>query len=262
VRKYLQLDISILGAHSNESNTSKCISILIDGVLAIDAGGLTSSLSLREQKKIKSILLTHEHFDHIKDIPLLALNLFRMKRTVNIYSLPSIYSTIKKHLLNGQVYPELHGLPAEKPTVNFRRIVPLQERKIEEYQVMAVPVKHHLHSVGYQVCNGAGKSIFYTGDTGPGLSDCWQNLKCDLLFIETTLPNSYHEYARQTGHLTPKFLLAELKLLQKIKGKLPQIVVIHNDPLLEDKIKEEISVINSSLNTKIAIASEGMRFTL
>ncbi len=43
------------------------------------------------------------------------------------------------------------------------------------------------------------------------LYDCWQCLSCDLLFIETTLLNSYEEYALETGHPTSKLLFAELK---------------------------------------------------
>tara|TARA_Y100000310_G_scaffold215713_1_gene216645 strand:+ start:381 stop:644 length:264 start_codon:yes stop_codon:yes gene_type:complete len=70
------MKIQILGAHICESQTSKLTSLLIDDVLAIDAGGLTSSLSFEAQQKIKAILLTHQHYDHIRDIPTIAVNRF------------------------------------------------------------------------------------------------------------------------------------------------------------------------------------------
>lgn len=256
------MEIKILGAHSNESKTSKCISFLIDNVLAIDAGGLTSSLSLKEQRKLKSILLTHDHFDHIKDIPLLALNFYRMKKRIRIYSRPEVFSTIKEHLLNGQVYPELQEIPLEEPTVNFSPIVPFRKHKIGKYIVTAIPVNHHVNTIGYRVRDDTGKTFFYTADTGPGLYDCWKNLSCELLFIETTLPNSYEDYARKTGHLTPNLLFAELTMLQELQGGLPRIVVVHNDPLLKNKLKREIAEVAKSLNTPITIATEGIRFRL
>ncbi|GAG76974.1 unnamed protein product, partial [marine sediment metagenome] len=81
----LTMHIQVLGAHNCESQNSKLISLLIDDVLAIDAGALTSSLSLEAQQKIKAILLTHQHYDHIRDIPTIAMNLFLRQATINVY---------------------------------------------------------------------------------------------------------------------------------------------------------------------------------
>ncbi|GAJ16573.1 unnamed protein product, partial [marine sediment metagenome] len=50
------MNIRILGAHNCETRTTGCICLIIDDVLAIDAGELTSSLSMSEQKKLKAIL--------------------------------------------------------------------------------------------------------------------------------------------------------------------------------------------------------------
>lgn len=256
------MNIHILGAHSNESKTTKCISFLIDNTLAIDAGAITSSLSLKEQEKIQHILVTHEHFDHIKDIPLFALNAFRMNKSFDVYALQSVISTVKKHLLNGQVYPSFQKIPAEKPTIKFHRIVPFHEQHIQKYKILAVPVNHDGNAVGYQISDNKGKVFFYTADTGPGLLDCWERISCQLLIIETSLPNIDKEYAIKTGHLTPELLLNELKVLKRIKKVLPRIVVVHNDPLYKAEIKEEIEKVAASLKTPITIAAEGNRFIL
>jgi cAMP phosphodiesterase len=256
------MKIQILGAHSSESKTARCISLLIDNTLAIDAGGLAASLSLAHQKRLKTILLTHAHFDHIKDIPLVALNLYRMNASTSVYSLPEVSRIIIEHLFNGKVYPLLHELPTDKPTLKLHSLTPLRERKIENYRVLPVPVNHDGNTVGYQVRNDEGKTLFYTADTGPGLSDCWRRLSFQLLIIETTFPNSYEDYARETGHLTPKLLLAELIGLRKIKGNLPRIVVIHRDPFLESKVERELVDVSAALDTPITVAREGMRFIL
>jgi cAMP phosphodiesterase len=256
------MNIQILGAHSNESKKTKCISFLVDDTIAVDAGAISSTLTIRKQKKLNAILLTHSHFDHIKDVPLFALNCFRMNKRIHIYALPSVISTIKKHFLNGQVYPELFALPVEKPTVNFHRIFPSQVCRIEKYEITAITVKHHGKTVGYQIRDNDGKSFFYTSDTGPGLKNCWNKISCQLLFIETSFPNRYEEYARETGHLTPKLLLTELKALQKIRGELPQIVVVHNDPLMENQIKKELADVATALGISITVASEGMKLRI
>jgi len=44
------MELTILGAHNCESDKMKLTSLLIDRVIAIDAGGLTSSLSIEEQR--------------------------------------------------------------------------------------------------------------------------------------------------------------------------------------------------------------------
>lgn len=123
------MKIRILGAHSSESKTARCVSFLVDDTLAIDAGGLAASLSLANQKRLKAILLTHAHFDHIKDIPLVALNLYRMNTSVKVYSLTEVSAIIIDHLLNGEVYPLLQELPTHKPTVSFHDLTPLKNKR-------------------------------------------------------------------------------------------------------------------------------------
>ena len=67
------MNIKILGAHATlESTNTKCISLLIDDVLALDAGALTSTLSFSDQRKLRAILCAHGHWDHVKDVRTLA----------------------------------------------------------------------------------------------------------------------------------------------------------------------------------------------
>jgi ribonuclease BN (tRNA processing enzyme) len=256
------MNVTILGAHSSETTSARCISMLIDGTLAIDAGALTSSLSLKAQKKLGNVLLTHSHFDHIKDIPLLALNSYRMDARINVYARPSVRAIIQNHLLNGHVYPRFYGLPAKKPTIKFHHVSLSKELEIGGYRVLALLVNHNDGAVGYQVSDAKGKSLFYTSDTGPGLSECWKRVTCQLLIIETTLPNGHEDYARRTGHLTPDLLLVELTELLKIRGELPRIVIVHRDPLFEDEVAEGVAKVADTLKADITIGTEGLRLKL
>ena len=251
--------IRILGAHSCESRATRCVCILVDDRLAIDAGGLTSSLSILDQQKLKAILLTHQHYDHIRDVPMIALTLYRCRTNIDVYSTPDVLDVIETHLLNGIVYPRFQEIPKEKPTISLNAIVPYKTRIINGYGVLPVPVNHDGITVGYQISDAKRKTIFYTADTGPGLTDCWKCLSPQLLIIDFTVPDSYQKFATETGHLTPSLLSEELMQFQEIKGYLPQIVLIHMDPILEKETTEDIKRISEAFNTPITIAYEGMK---
>lgn len=253
------VNIQILGAHNCESQTTSCVCLLIDDTLAIDAGGLTSHLSIPNQQKLEAILLTHQHYDHIRDIPGIALNLSLWGSSIKVYSTPDVRDTIETHLLNGKVYPRFQELPETKPTVRFNVIRPYALQSVNGHEILAIPVNHFDTTVGYQVSDKQGKAMFYTADTGPGLSECWKLISPQLLIIDVTMPNVYEEFARKTGHLTPNFLKMELTAFSEIKGYLPQIIAVHMDARLERRIKDEIAGVAQALNTTIIMAREGMQ---
>lgn len=191
------MNIRFLGAHNRETRTSSCICLLIDDTLAIDAGGLTSNLSVSEQERLNAILVTHQHYDHIRDIPGIALNFSLRGANIKVYSIESVLNTIETHLLNGTVYPQFQHLPATKPTVSLNLVKPYQPENIDGHRIVAIPVRHVENTVGYEVSDRQGKTLFYTSDTGPGLSDCWQYISPQLLIIDVTLPNSHEKFARE-----------------------------------------------------------------
>jgi len=250
------MNIRVLGAHNRETSTARCISLLIDESLALDAGAIASGLSTSEQKNLKGILLTHQHYDHIKDIPMLAITLYNYGLSINVYTTPGVQQAIETHLFNGTVYPKYQELPEEKPTIIFQPIAPYVSKKLDRYEVLAIPVNHYNGTIGYQVKNG-GKTMFYTADTGPGLISCWRHLSPRLLIADVTVPNRYEEFAISSGHLTPRLLSEELNRFQMLKGYLPQVVIVHMDPEMEQEIRDEIAVVAQTLNTSIDMAHEG-----
>ena len=252
------MKIQILGAHNCESQKTKLVSLLIDDVLAIDAGALTSSLSFEAQQKIKAVLLTHQHYDHIRDIPTLGMNALFHKTTISVYSIQAVYDALATHLLNGKLYPKFLEKPEGNPTIKFTVIEPNKVTQIEGYRILAIPVNHSAPTVGYQITSPDGKTFFYTGDTGPGLADCWQYVSPQILITEVTAPDRYEESARELLHLTPNLLRQELDRFQEIKGYLPQVWLVHMNPTQEKEIAAEIAVLVKSLSYPIRLAREGM----
>jgi len=252
------MNVKLLGAHNTETTSTRLSGILIDGVLALDAGSITSSLSLEEQKKIKAVFLTHQHYDHIRDLPALAINMFEAGTTIDFYAALPVFEIITSHLFDDIIYPDYLKRPLENPTVKLNILESFKQVVVEGYSILPVPVSHSVPGTGYQVTSSDGKAIFYTGDTGPGLGDCWRQVNPRLLIIEVTASNRFEHYNRENKHLTPELLRQELITFRELKGYLPQIISVHMSPEFEEEIRTELAVVAGELNTLIETGYEGM----
>lgn len=257
------MNIRILGAHSCETQSANLTSLLIDDMLAIDAGGLARALSVADMQKIAAVLLTHQHYDHIQDVTTLGRILSMRGQSVNVYSIQDVYDVLHAHLLNGKIADRFLQEPDEEhPTIHFNIIRPYQNIEINGYHILAVPVNHTVPTVGYQVTSPDGKSLFYTGDTRPSLSNCWEHISPQLILIDTSLSNRYEKLAMKLGHLTPNLLRQELDNFRRIKGYLPRVVTVHMDPLTESEVETEIAAMNESLGGVITFGHDGMELQL
>lgn len=251
------MQIRILGAHQSNSASTRSTTILVDGVLSIDAGSLASTLTLEEQDNVQAILLTHQHYDHLKDIPALGLNTIWNGPT-NVYCIRETKEAILTHLLNDVLWPDLTKMPSvDNPALAFFSVEPLKPFEVAGYEVLAVPVSHAVPTVGYQVERN-NRRLFYTADMGGGGAKVWPHINPDLLITEVTYPNRCRNVARDAQHLTAALLHGELEKYRSIKGQLPRIVVIHVSAHFDHEIREEVAEIAARLGVEITVAQENM----
>jgi phosphoribosyl 1,2-cyclic phosphodiesterase len=255
------VEIQILGAHLAEAKGARLTSLLVDGVLAVDAGGLTSALSLPEQKKIETVLLTHHHFDHTRDLVTLSANAgYYWRKQLTVCGLRYTLDIVTDCLLGGKMYTNFFEYPdEEKPTVILEAIEPYSKKAIAGYEVLAVPVKHSAPTVGYQVTSQDGRSLFFTGDTTVGVSDCWQHISPQLLVTEVAGPDKYEDWLKKAGHLCSRLLREELIEFRRLKGYLPRVIVIHIGNPYEQEIKEEVAQVAQELEADMSLGYEDMK---
>jgi ribonuclease BN (tRNA processing enzyme) len=249
--------VRFLGTHNAESRNTRLVSFLIDGTLAVDAGSLASELSFSEQKKIKAILLSHGHYDHIRGIPAFAFN--NSQHATKVFATQQTLEILCSHLVDGVIYPKFTERTCflGKPALELCALEPWKSEDIGGYRVLTVPVNHAIDTVGFEITSRDGKKIFYTGDTGPGLLSLWEHVSPHLLIIDVTFPNRFENVAKDAGHLCPEMLKVELVEFRRVKGYLPQVVLIHLSPKFEGEIREEVREMATELGLSIGIACEG-----
>ncbi len=259
------MKIKILGAHNTESRDTRVGGILIDGVVALDCGALTSTLTFEEQLSLRAVLVTHHHFDHIKDVVLLGATFYHAKARLGVYC-PEAVADALHYLFSypGKLYTDFLRRPTGSPTIDLHTVQPLVPFSVEGYQAIAVPVKHSAPAVGFQLTALGGRKLFYTGDTGVGLEDCWRQISPDLLIIECTASNRYINEGRESGHLTPALLRDELISFWRIHGYLPRVATTHHfpDPAEYEEIVAELKGISAELDVAILPAHEGLELEI
>lgn len=249
------MKLRVLGASGSDMPGQHLTSFLIDDSLLFDAGGVTNSLTLRQQQKIKYIFITHAHLDHIRDIPFLADNIVisGQKSQIKVFSINDVVEDMKKHLLNQRLWPDFTAIPSKKNSIlKLEKIKEGETVTINGFNITAVAVQHTVPAVGYLV-QKENKTLFYTGDTGPS-EQTWNALgkiNLDALIIEVSFPDDLKDIALKTGHLTPSLLFDDLSRLEYPPRK---IYVTHVKPFYRKKIEKEI---NSAKKYKIKILGGG-----
>jgi ribonuclease BN (tRNA processing enzyme) len=250
------MNIRVLGCHGSQLPNYNTTSYLIGRNVLVDAGTVTTVLSLPEQLNIDYIFITHAHLDHVRDLAFLADNIWsqRRGRPLIIVSTKGIIEAIHRHIFNNVIWPDFSRLPSpQAPLIKFKIIKPGKKEKIGDLQIRAIDLHHVVETVGY-VVTAKEKAVIFFGDTGP-TEEAWRIAKrtagLKAVFIETSLPDGMRELANKTGHLTPLSLAAELKKLTSAK---PGIYLYHMKPSYHEAIRKDLAVIK---DRKIHIIEDG-----
>ncbi len=246
------MHIQILGAHNSETLQTRLACILLDDVIAFDAGALTSTLTLPQQKRIKHLLITHKHYDHVRDLLTLGVNTRRDGMSM-IYSIEEVLKPIREFYINGQLYPDFTKVPDVVPKFSLVEVSEDEPFKVEEYEVNAIKIKHGVPAVGFLV-KGDKKSIFFSGDCGGELARSLHGQHIDVLFTDVTYSDASMDEAVRQGHMTPAILAGQLL---EFDPKPTKVVAMHMLPTQQVQIKKEISVFTDTTGMDISLGREG-----
>jgi ribonuclease BN (tRNA processing enzyme) len=254
------MNVQVLGCSAVELPNANLPGFLVDDKILLDAGTIGSVLDEKKQWKIRHVLLTHAHLDHIKDLPFFADNI-SMRRTnhdVTVISIPEVNKALKQNLLNDTLWPDFTRIPtSDKPTIILKNIRPGKTFTIDGYNITAYKMNHSVPAVSYLIEDRKGRRLLYNGDAGPS-NTVWKSLtkKVHGLIIEVSLPNRFKTMALKAGHLTPRLLVSEL---DKMKHKPDMIFITHCKSRYRNTIREELTMLDI---VNIQLLKDGMNLKL
>lgn len=236
------MKVKILGCSGSEAIGHNPPGFLVNDVMMLDAGTITSALTIDAQSRISDILISHTHIDHIKSVLFLADNIIgRVRKPVNIRATPEVIDAIREHLMNDIIWPDFTAIPTAKNPV--MKYVPMKVGKpvsVAGLKVKAIPMNHPVPSVGFLVSD-RGSSFIYSADTGPN-ELLWKeaakvkNLKG--IIVDTSFPNSLDGLANVSGHFTPAQLHQDLTRARV--GKDVPIYIYHIKPVHHARVIKEL----------------------
>jgi len=213
------MKVKILGCYGGNIPGHGMTSLLVNDTVALDAGWVSGALSLKQQVKVKDILISHSHLDHTCTLPFLIDNNFSSPGfSLRIYAIPEVIASMKNHLFNNLTWPDFTCLPNDlTPVLKLIEITPEKPFNVNGLVVRAVSVSHIVPTAGYIVEDKKG-ALAFSSDTGPTerfweIVNTVKNLRA--VVTETSFPNELQDLAHVSGHLTPATLQQELKKLKR-----------------------------------------------
>ena len=194
-------------------------SYLVDDRIAIDAGALTSGLSLREQTDVTHIFFSHSHIDHLFTLPFLLDNNFsRIKTPLTLYGPSHTLECLKEHLFNNTLWPDFTRISNERSSLlEMHPIKPGESVTIDGIRFTATPMVHTVPCYGYLIEKDDIAALI-CGDTA-SLDDALPLIRTSaglkLVVLEASFPDRMKTIADLSRHLTTSGFAREVRKLPK-----------------------------------------------
>lgn len=237
----LQLLPSTIDSDGRASLRQHLLSIVIDDLVAIDAGSLAFSCSDEQRANIRDIVLTHTHLDHIAGLPLFIDDLFAtLSEPIRVHATRVMIDILERDIFNWSIYPRFSELRnSNGPVVEYREFENGSDFEARHLRFRSIAVNHKVAANGYIVSSGE-TSVAITGDTAETDQfwvECNKTAGLKAILVECAFPNELSDLASVSYHLTPSRLRSELKKLQGFDGP---IYVINLKPMYREKVIAEL----------------------
>jgi ribonuclease BN (tRNA processing enzyme) len=218
---------------------------LVDDCVAVDAGSIAIALTNEQRSKVRDIIVTHPHMDHIASLPIFIDDLYpTLKEPMRVYATEEVIGLLERDVFNWNVYPRFSELTNNYGPVMEYIPVPIGKPfSVAHLTVVAVPVNHIVPTVGLVISDGQ-KSVAFSSDTAE-TDVFWKIVNemkdLDALLIEASFPDRLAKLAEVSRHFTPASLGKELK---KLSHNGMDIMAVHLKPSYRDEIIAQLKALN------------------
>lgn len=203
------------------------------------------------RQRINSYFISHAHLDHVSGLIIGSPE--DSKKT--IYASADTIDVLRNYYFNWRVWPNFtdSGSGTRLGTYRMQLVRPAQSLSLGLTRLTGemYPLSHDKSPSSMLLVSSNNNAFAYFGDTGPdeiekskNLDTVWRKLAEKVkqqqlkgMIIEVSYPNAASD-SKLYGHMTPKWLLKELKNLEKYSGEgqpltgLP-VVISHIKPSLQ-----------------------------
>ena len=217
---------------------------VVDGRVCIDAGSIAIGLCAEERARVRDVIVTHPHMDHVATLPIFVDDLFGfLEEPVRVHATAEVCALLVRYVFNGTFYPPFQNF--ENGRTRVMEFVPFREGeefRVAHLKVKAVAVSHIVPTVGLVLSDGA-RTVAFSSDTS-ATEEFWRVVnrepRLDALLIEASFPNHLRRLADVSGHLTPEALGAELR---KLTHEEVEVLAMHLKPSFRAQLVEELEAL-------------------
>ena len=241
----IQLLPSSFDANGQATLEQRLTCFLIDDCVAVDAGSIAIALTAEQRGKVRDIIVTHPHMDHIASLPIFIDDLYpTLKQPMRVYATAEVIELLERDVFNWNVYPRFSELRNDYGPVMEYIPVSLDEPfRVAHLTVRAVAVNHIVPTIGLIVCDEV-VCVAFSSDTAE--TDRFWDLvnrqeHLEALLIETSFPNEMARLAEVSRHFTPASLRAELT---KLSHNGMDILAVHLKSTYRETIVKQLGDLN------------------
>ncbi len=213
---------------------------LVNETFAIDAGVIGLWSEPEKQAKVRDIVLTHSHLDHVGTLPMFLDNVYRFGQPpVRVHMTPTTHRALDELVFRKETWTELTNLTRiDPPLLEIVPFEPGDRLTIHGIDVETVLVDHSIECVGLLLTDEGG-TVAISSDTGP-TEAFWR--RCELadplnaVYLECSFPSYLESLANSSFHLTPRLFAEEMKKL----GKPARFLAMHLKPAFFAEVAEEL----------------------
>lgn len=188
-----------------------------DALLQFDLGSgvLAKLTALTAPESLAALFISHWHFDHTADVPVLMYRLHALNRVLPVFGPADPDSAFCR-------------LVSSSPCFSYTEVSPGQEYALGAAEIRITAARHPVPAVGYTVSSD-GKVFGYTGDTNtlPSLVEDFRG--CSLLLADGLFPRD--SWTENKPHLS-----AELAARLAAGVNAHTLVITHLNPFIPRRL--------------------------